>query len=89
MKQRQDTEVPGAATNTDVLLKVYQDLAKDRLESSFEDNMRMPLLVFHSQTVYILKLVSANTCHPRAVIAQSAHSDVSSITTHHSTTLTP
>lgn len=28
MKKRQDTEVPGVATNTDVLLKVHQDLAK-------------------------------------------------------------
>lgn len=27
MKKRQDTEVPGVATNTDVLLKVHQDLA--------------------------------------------------------------
>lgn len=43
MKQTQDTEVPGAATNTDVLLKVHQDLAKDRLECSFDGNMRMPL----------------------------------------------
>lgn len=47
MKQRQDTEVSGAATNTDVLLKVHQDLAKDRLERSFDRNVRMPLLVFH------------------------------------------
>lgn len=43
MKQRQDTKVPGTATNTDVLLKV----AKDRLECSFDSNVRMPLLVFH------------------------------------------
>lgn len=28
MKKRQDTEVPGVATNNDVLLKVHQDLAK-------------------------------------------------------------
>lgn len=41
MKQRQDTEVPAATTNTDVLLKVHQDLAKDRPECSFDGNMRM------------------------------------------------
>lgn len=75
-------------SNTDVLLKVHQDLAKDRLECSFDGNMRMPLLVFHSQTVFILKPVSADICYPRAVIAQT-QSDVSSTTTHHSTTLAP
>lgn len=89
MKQRQDIEVPGAATNTVVLLKVHQDLAKYRLECSFGGNMRMPLLVFHSQTVFILKPLSVNTCHPITKVIACAQSDVSSTTTHHSTTLTP
>lgn len=72
MKKRQGTEVPGAATNTDVLLKVHQDLAKDKLECSSDGNMRKPLLVFHSQTVFIPKPQSANTCPPKGSYCSSS-----------------
>ena len=79
MKKRQDTAVLGAATNTDVLLKLPQDLAKDRFDCLFDGNMSMPLLlVLNSQTVFILKPVFANTCHRRAVIAHTQR-DVSSV----------
>lgn len=89
MKKRQDATVLGAATNVNVLLKLLQNLAKDRFDCLFDGNMRMPLLlVFNSQTVFMLKPVFANTCHQRAAIARTQR-DVSSVITHHSTKFTP
>lgn len=87
MKKRQDTEAPGAATNTDVLLKVHQDLVNILLNVLLMQHEDATPCVSQPDCFH-LKPVSASTCHPRAVTAH-AQSGVSSITTHHSTALTP